>query len=57
MDRQDMYGEEIPVVGYTDNMNLNEAVQSLQSVENKRTRIEIAYLKELVEQGEVEKVV
>ena len=35
----EFYGEEIPVVGYTDSMNLNEAVQSLKSVENKRTRI------------------
>ena len=53
----DLYGEEIPVVGYTDSKNLNEAMESLKCVENKRTRIEIAYLKELMEQGEVEEIV
>ena len=32
----ELYGEEITVVGYTDSMNLNEPVQSLKSVENKK---------------------
>ena len=41
------------MIGYTDSKNLEEAVKSLKGVENKRTRIEIVYLKEMIESGEV----
>ena len=37
------------MIGYIDSKNLEEAVKSLKGVENMRTRIEIAYLKEMIE--------
>ena len=48
-----MYGKKLKVIGYTNSKNLEEAAQSLKGVENKRTRIEIAYLKEMIESGGV----
>ena len=45
----EIYGKKLEVIGYTDSKNLEEAVKSLKGVENKRTRIEIAYLKEMIE--------
>ena len=44
------------VVGYTDNKNLEEVVKSLKGVENKRMRIEIAYLKEMLDNWEVAEI-
>ena len=48
-----MYGKNVKVIGYTDTKNLEEAVKSIKWVENKRTRIEIVYLKEMINSGEV----
>ena len=45
--------EKEKVIGHTDSKNLEEAVKSLKGVENKRTRIEMAYLKEMMDSGEV----
>ena len=48
-----IYGKKVTVIGYTDGTNLEEAVKSLKGVENKRTRIEMVYLKKMIESGEV----
>ena len=52
MDRKNLGGDiwkKVRVIGYTDSKNLEEAVKLLKGVENKRTRIEIVYLKEMIE--------
>ena len=56
MDKKNMGGdiwEKITVIGYTNSKNLEEAVESLKEVENKRSKIEISYLKEMIESGKV----
>ena len=50
---EEIYGKKLKVIGYSDSKNLKEAVKSLKGVENKRMRIEIMYLKEIIESGEV----
>ena len=53
---EEICGERVKVVGYSDSKNLEEAVKSLKGVENKRMKIEIAYLKEMLENGEVAEI-
>ena len=47
----------IELYGFTDSKNFEEAVKSLKKVENRKTQIEISYLKELIEKGEVKEIV
>ena len=50
---EEIYGKKLKVIAYTDSKNLEETVKSLKGIENKKTRIEIAYLKEMIGSGEV----
>ena len=53
---EEIEGTKLVVKGFTDSRNLVEAAKSVKNVGNKRTRIELAYIKELLEEEEVEDV-
>lgn len=50
---QELLGEKVPIIGFTDSKNLVATVNSTKHVAEKRLRLDVAGIREMVENGTV----
>ena len=54
---EDVMGSIIPIIAVTDNVSLIESVYSMKSVQDKRLRVDLSYLKSLVDERKLHRIV